>query len=125
MDPQGFTEIASGLGISGVSAVLLYVVVMYKKDTARLIENIKEVMDLYREDSRSFQKTYEHTASMLARQQELSQELKDIITLNTQEWMKVRTILETQECPLLKNACIESVSLAGESARRIGKAMNS
>jgi hypothetical protein len=118
-------EVISGLGLTGSTAILAYVLYLYKTDTKKSFDTIHTVLEMYRQAGEKDQKIKDDLIRVVDRQQGLTDDLKDIITLNTQAWQQVKTTIDSQECPLLKNACIESVSLAGPDGRKIGKAMNS
>ena len=66
-------------------------------------KNIREILELYREDTRAAVRRYEDNVLLVTHYEDLARDLKDVVTMNTQAMMQNYSAIKTnQYCPQVR-----------------------
>lgn len=115
MTPEGSQEIIGVLSNFGTSGLFLFFMWLgyrrlheqdatHQKETTEKDERhrkeIIEILAMYKGDMVEMRKMYESNVSLVKRFSEISEDLKEVVILNTQAWQKASdNIVQNQFCP--------------------------
>lgn len=97
-------DVLSNFGIGGLVLILSW---LYQRQIDRILRETKkhheDLMNQYRQHFEALKRMYENNAELLKRHQSLSEDMKDIVVMNTQALTALNDSIRSNEyCPLVR-----------------------
>jgi hypothetical protein len=97
-------KLVSNFGIPGLVLILWYLSdKAHEKTLKQYREDILAQRQIYEDGLKEVRQMYEHNVLLVQNYQSLAGDLKDVVTLNTQQWTGTRDDIKgNQYCPMVR-----------------------